>query len=115
MASKITSVRTLYKFLMRETYKLPKDAAKFYQKSIRHVSIMLKWIPKRAKSLIKDLSQGYQQHADEDDPERVQQIIQRSIEDAEWILKKVMRGKSGLLQKIYLTYHLLFALQYTKK
>lgn len=52
---------------MRETEKLPKDAAKFYQKSIRH---------------------GYEQHSEEDDPERIQQIIQRSVEDAEWILKK---------------------------
>jgi len=73
MATKtITSARTLYKFLMRETEKLPQDAAKFYQKSIRH---------------------GYEQHSEEDDPERIQQIIQRSVEDAEWILKKYTKSK----------------------
>ena len=30
----------------------------------------------------------YEQHSEEDDPERVQQIIDRALRDAEWILKK---------------------------
>ena len=30
----------------------------------------------------------YEQHSEEDDPERVQQIIDRAVRDAEWILKK---------------------------
>lgn len=30
----------------------------------------------------------YEQHAEEDDPERIQQIIERSVEDAQWIVKK---------------------------
>ena len=34
------------------------------------------------------LFQGYIQHAEEDDPERLKQIIERSVEDAEWIVKK---------------------------
>lgn len=38
MAKQITSTRALYKFLMRETKKLPDDAAKFYSKQIRAVS-----------------------------------------------------------------------------
>lgn len=33
--------------------------------------------------------QGYNSHSDEDDPERVQMIIQRAIADADWILDKV--------------------------
>lgn len=33
--------------------------------------------------------QGYNSHSDEDDPERIQMIIQRAITDADWILDKV--------------------------
>lgn len=33
--------------------------------------------------------QGFEQHADETDPERIRQIIERSIQDAAWIVKKV--------------------------
>ncbi len=33
--------------------------------------------------------QGYNSHADEDDRERLQMIIQRAISDADWILNKV--------------------------
>jgi len=67
MAKQITTTRALYKFLLRETKKLPEDAGKFYSKQIRAT---------------------YEQHAEEDDPERIQQIIERSIEDAQWIVKK---------------------------
>lgn len=34
-------------------------------------------------------NQGYNSHTDEDDPERIQLIIQRAISDADWILDKV--------------------------
>lgn len=33
--------------------------------------------------------QSFKVHADEDDPERIQQIIKRAIEDADWIMNKV--------------------------
>lgn len=33
--------------------------------------------------------QSYNSHSDEDDPERIQMIIQRAITDADWILAKV--------------------------
>uniref|UniRef100_A0A8C9W6P9 LYR motif-containing protein 9 n=1 Tax=Scleropages formosus TaxID=113540 RepID=A0A8C9W6P9_SCLFO len=33
--------------------------------------------------------QGFNSHSDEDDPERIQQIIKRAIDDADWILEKV--------------------------
>ena len=36
MAKQITTSRALFKFLMRETKKLPEDAAKFYSKQIRY-------------------------------------------------------------------------------
>ena len=35
-----------------------------------------------------DFRKEYEQHSQEDDPERVQQIIDRAVTDAEWILKK---------------------------
>ncbi|XP_018604047.1 LYR motif-containing protein 9 isoform X2 [Scleropages formosus] len=31
---------------------------------------------------------GFNSHSDEDDPERIQQIIKRAIDDADWILEK---------------------------
>ncbi len=33
--------------------------------------------------------QSYIQHADESDPERINQIIQQAVKDFEWVLKKV--------------------------
>lgn len=66
-AKQISTTRALYKFLLREARKLPEDATKFYSKQIRA---------------------GCEQHAEEDDPERLQQIYDRAIEDAEWIVKK---------------------------
>uniref|UniRef100_A0A8C3YA54 LYR motif-containing protein 9 n=1 Tax=Catharus ustulatus TaxID=91951 RepID=A0A8C3YA54_CATUS len=32
--------------------------------------------------------QSFKVHADEDDPERIQQIIKRAIEDADWVMNK---------------------------
>ncbi|XP_071066579.1 LYR motif-containing protein 9 [Dasypus novemcinctus] len=32
--------------------------------------------------------QSFRVHADEDNPERIQQIIKRAIEDADWIMNK---------------------------
>ena len=64
----VSNPRQLYKHLVRETRKLPEDAAKFYKDSIRR---------------------GFSQHADETDPERVKQIIDRAVEDAKWVVDKV--------------------------
>lgn len=33
--------------------------------------------------------QSFKVHADEDDPDRIQQIIKRAIEDADWVMNKV--------------------------
>ena len=35
----------------------------------------------------------YEQHREEDDPERIQQIMDRAVKDAEWILKKYTNKK----------------------
>ncbi|XP_019943734.1 LYR motif-containing protein 9 [Paralichthys olivaceus] len=37
--------------------------------------------------------QGYKSHSDEDDPERIQMIIQRAVADAQWILDKYTKKK----------------------
>ena len=43
--------------------------------------------------------QGYNSHKDEDDPERIQTIIHRSLADADWILDKVRSSLSFTLKK----------------
>ena len=35
--------------------------------------------------------QGFGQHAEETDPERIEQITKRALEDSQWILNKVMK------------------------
>uniref|UniRef100_A0A8C8JG05 LYR motif-containing protein 9 n=1 Tax=Oncorhynchus tshawytscha TaxID=74940 RepID=A0A8C8JG05_ONCTS len=58
----------LYRYLLRCCKQLPTRAMQqHYQHAIR---------------------QGYNSHTDEDDPERIQLIIQRAISDADWILDK---------------------------
>lgn len=41
------------------------------------------------KSVTLGMLQSFKVHADEDDPERIQQIIKRAIEDADWVMNKV--------------------------
>ena len=64
----VKSPLTLYKYLLRQTELLPASAANFYRDSIRR---------------------GYGQHTEEDDPERIEQIVQRAKQDAKWIVEKV--------------------------
>ncbi|KAI4815788.1 hypothetical protein KUCAC02_005915 [Chaenocephalus aceratus] len=59
----------LYRHLLRCCRQLPTEAM---QKHYRHA-----------------IRQGYTSHADEDDQERVQMIVQRAVVDADWILTKV--------------------------
>ena len=35
-----------------------------------------------------DVRKEFEQHSEEDDPERIQQIMERGVKDADWILKK---------------------------
>jgi len=63
----------LYRYLLRECKKIPnKDAQVYYTHFIR---------------------QGFNSHSDETDPERIQQIISRAIQDCEWIIKKYTKPK----------------------
>jgi len=64
---KPSSPKNLYKFLVKTCSQLPPDAGKFYKTAVRT---------------------EYDQHREEDDPERIQQIMERAVRDAEWIIKK---------------------------
>ncbi|KAK3919623.1 LYR motif-containing protein 9 [Frankliniella fusca] len=59
--------KQLYKRLLRDCEKLPKEAQNHYKHSIK---------------------QSFLQHVEEPDPQRVQDIIERALKDAEWILSK---------------------------
>ncbi|XP_036931135.1 LYR motif-containing protein 9 isoform X1 [Acanthopagrus latus] len=63
----------LYRYLLRCCRQLPTTAM---QQHYRHA-----------------IKQGYKSHSDEDDPERIQMIIQRAIADADWILDKYTKKK----------------------
>uniref|UniRef100_A0A8C4LW16 LYR motif-containing protein 9 n=1 Tax=Equus asinus TaxID=9793 RepID=A0A8C4LW16_EQUAS len=61
----------LYRYLLRCCRQLPtKGIQEHYKHAVR---------------------QGFRVHSDEDNPERIQQIIKRAIEDADWIMNKVLR------------------------
>jgi len=68
----VISPKGLYKTLLRKCDQLPKDAGKFYKQSVR---------------------KEFDQHRDEQDTERVGQIIQRALKDADWILNKYSKSK----------------------
>lgn len=58
----------LYRYLLRCCQQLPtKGIQEHYKHAIR---------------------QSFRVHSDEDNPERIQQIIKRAIEDADWIMNK---------------------------
>ncbi|EEB11244.1 conserved hypothetical protein [Pediculus humanus corporis] len=63
----ITTGRQLYKYLLRACKCLPSGASQHYRHSIK---------------------QSFKQHINETNPERIKEIIERSLEDADWVLKK---------------------------
>lgn len=62
---------TLYRFLLKCVRKLPEETQKHYKHHVK---------------------QAYASHCDETDPQRIQQIIDRAIQDAEWLMKKYQKG-----------------------
>ncbi|KAK4294101.1 hypothetical protein Pmani_033251 [Petrolisthes manimaculis] len=68
----IQTSKQLYKYLLRECNKLPPETHNYYRHFLR---------------------QGFTQHSDESDPERVRQIINRAIEDATWLVKKYSKSQ----------------------
>jgi len=69
-----SSIRSkgLYKDLLRKCDLLPKDAAAFYKSTVR---------------------KEFDQHRDETDQERVDQIVERAVKDADWIINKYTKSK----------------------
>jgi len=65
--NELRSPKGLYKDLLRKCDLLPKSAGKFYKQSVR---------------------KEFEQHRDEKDTERVDQIVERAVKDMDWILKK---------------------------
>ncbi|XP_022096326.1 LYR motif-containing protein 9-like [Acanthaster planci] len=63
----VQTAKQLYKHLLRACQKLPTEAQSHYRHHVR---------------------QGFNSHADESDPNRIQQIITRALQDAEWVLNK---------------------------
>ncbi|KAM4567169.1 LYR motif-containing protein 9 [Odontesthes bonariensis] len=63
----------LYRYLLRCCRQLPSPAM---QQHYRHA-----------------IRQGYNSHSDENDPERIQMMIQRAVADAGWILDKYTKKK----------------------
>ena len=64
----INTPKALYKYLLRRCQLLPtEDAQNYYQHMVR---------------------QGFNQHADEIESDRIQQIIQQAVKDSDWVMKK---------------------------
>nr|XP_031362308.1 LYR motif-containing protein 9 isoform X3 [Lonchura striata domestica] len=72
-AQLVRSSLQLYRYLLRCCRRLPPGPV---QQHYRHA-----------------IRQSFKVHADEDDPERIQQIIKRAIEDADWVMNKYKNQK----------------------
>ncbi|XP_018345294.1 PREDICTED: LYR motif-containing protein 9-like [Trachymyrmex septentrionalis] len=63
----INTSKQLYKYLLRECEKLPKHTQQFYKHSVK---------------------QSFKQHVSESDEERIQQIMEKALLDAKWVIQK---------------------------
>jgi len=58
----------------------------------RHLLRCIKQLPQETQAHYKHhVRQGYSSHSDETDPKRIQQIIDRALQDADWLLKKYQK------------------------
>lgn len=64
--------KQLFRYLLRQCDKLPQGPKEHYKFQIK---------------------QSFKQHRTESDPERIQEIMKRSYEDAEWVMKKYFPEK----------------------
>jgi hypothetical protein len=69
--TKISTSLQLYKYLIRSIRKLPTEPQRIYYKNY--------------------VKNHYRNHKEETDPVRIQSIIDRSIENTNWILKKYLK------------------------
>lgn len=67
MSKNIGNPKALYKYLLRSCEKLPQNAVKHYKTNVKR---------------------EFDTHRGENDQERITQIMDRAVLDAEWILKK---------------------------
>lgn len=89
--------KQLYKRLLRDCEKLPKEAQNHYKHAVKQVLTSITIVV----SVLSHLSvmtfcwshctllQSFLQHVDEPDPQRVKDIIDKALKDAEWVLAKV--------------------------
>ncbi|XP_038014128.1 LYR motif-containing protein 9 isoform X1 [Motacilla alba alba] len=89
-AELVRSSVQLYRYLLRCCRRLPAGPVRqHYRHAIRQVrpgALLPLNQPKLPPCGLETLS--FKVHADEDDPERIQQIIKRAIEDADWVMNK---------------------------
>ena len=70
----MNSPRQLYKFLLRECARLPNDAQQFYKHSVK---------------------QSFKQHVIEPDKQRIRQIMEKAVQDAEWVVNKYASARKA--------------------
>lgn len=105
MATIVQTPRALYRHLLRRLQVLPVAARDHYKHRIRQVKACETLYVCEGKinvnlqhdvdefalqNFISLILQEFIVHSDEDDPERIQQIIERAVNDIEWIVKQVM-------------------------
>ncbi|XP_076363468.1 LYR motif-containing protein 9-like isoform X1 [Tachypleus tridentatus] len=85
----------LYRFLLRQCKKLPTEAQGYYKHLIRQVRLVKKFDMTKAIITFLLFSQkkceSFNSHSDETEPERIQQIINRAIQDSDWVVSKYSR------------------------
>ncbi|KOB74649.1 Uncharacterized protein OBRU01_08555 [Operophtera brumata] len=90
----------LYKYLLRQCERLPPDACKHYKFAVRQVRLLHFGLIIYCLSYVLTFSelfylfQSFIQHKFEPDPQRVKEIISKSIEDSKWIVNKVKSKQS---------------------
>lgn len=67
----VRSPRALYRYLLKRVALLPTDAQEYYRHRIK---------------------QEFNSHSDESNPERIQQIIERAVRDADWVVQKYQKA-----------------------
>ena len=95
----VSTPRALYRHLLRRVALLPTDAQEYYRHRIKQVCKRLHCNCACTCSVVSP-NQEFASHSDEADPERIEQIIKRALQDAEWIVQKV----NQLLQTLHLLY-----------
>jgi hypothetical protein len=96
-----TEALGLYRSLMRHVTLLPRASHSYYRKYARAPSVGDTMVTlssnqvfiltnvRRVTQWDSHIRSGFISHRDEDDPDRIRQVIQQSRKDLQWILEKV--------------------------